>query len=135
MKIKEKTEEMKSEQLSHFDKEPIQNLPVDRFYKSREDFTIVGLTGLAGSGCSTLASYMGDEHFYRKREILRSPQSLDMLDVKYVYNTDSFHNQTESQDDKAIGKLTFKRKYSICYQFIKENYKPFEIIFRKTVIF
>ena len=108
--------------------DPIQNLPVDRFYRSRENFTIVGLTGLAGSGCSTLASYMTDEHFYRHRDILRSPQSLDMMDVRYVYNNDAYHNGTETENNKAVGKLTFKRKYSICYQFIKENYKPFQLV-------
>lgn len=110
------------------------NLPVDRFYKSREDFTIVGLTGLAGSGCSTLASYMIDGAFYRKRDILRSPQSLEMLDVHYVYNTDTFHNGVENISNKAIGKLIFKRKYSICYNFIKNNYKPFELVKYTSVV-
>ncbi len=105
-----------------------QNLPVERFYRSRENFTVVGLTGLAGSGCSTLASYMIDGEFYLKREILRSPQSLEMLDVRYVYNTDAYHNRADNDNNKAIGKLVFKRKYSICYEFVKENYRPFQLV-------
>lgn len=35
-------------------------LPIESFYRSRDEFTIIGLTGLAGSGCSTLASIMAD---------------------------------------------------------------------------
>lgn len=104
------------------------NLPVNRFYKSREDFTIIGLTGLAGSGCSTLADYMGDAVFYRRRDIIRSPQSLEIKGVQYVNNTDLFHKAEEPVNNNAVGKLVFKRKYSICYNFIKKNYQAYTII-------
>lgn len=104
------------------------NLPVDRFYRSREEFTIVGLTGLAGSGCSTLAGYMGDDVFYRHRDIIRSPQSLEIKGVQYVNNTDLYHRADEPTNNTAVGKLVFKRKYSICYNFIKQNYQAYTII-------
>ena len=135
MKTNTKRVEIKNAELgSPVESDPIQSLPVDRFYRSREDFTIIGLTGLAGSGCSTLASYMADKDFIYKREILRSPQSLEMMNIRYVYNTDAYHNEAESYSNKAIGKLVFKRKYSICYNFIKENYKAFEIIKYTNVV-
>lgn len=38
-------------------------LPVDSLYQGRRDFTIIGLTGIAGSGCSTLAGYMASHDF------------------------------------------------------------------------
>ena len=39
------------------------NLPVECLYQGRRDFTVIGLTGIAGSGCSTLASYMSGRDY------------------------------------------------------------------------
>lgn len=41
-------------------------LPINALYKNRKDFSIIGLTGIAGSGCSRLAEIMIDENFFQK---------------------------------------------------------------------
>ena len=49
--------------------------PVDHFYDSRRKFTIIGLTGMAGSGCTSLANTMSDEKFFEKDDV-RKPSDI-----------------------------------------------------------
>lgn len=102
---------------------------VEKLYDSRKNFVVVGLTGLSGCGCSTLASYMEDENFFLKRDVVRDPSGLHVSSVAHINNTDLYHNSEETLNQKALGEEIFKRKYTICYNFLKENnYHPYTII-------
>lgn len=110
-------------------------LAVEKLYESRQKFVVVGLTGLSGCGCSTLASYMGDKDFFRKRTVVRDPSSLQVSGVNYIHNTDLYHNAEEGLNQKALSEEVFRRKYSICYKFLDEgNYHPYKIIKYTRVI-
>ena len=63
-------------------------IAVDKLYDSRKNFVVVGLTGLSGCGCSTLASYMADKEFFKNRKVVRDPSGLHVSKVNYVNNTD-----------------------------------------------
>jgi len=88
---------------------------IDWIYKDRTDFTIIALTGATGSGCTELADLMCEDTFNKFKEKIREPENI-----------------INSNNEKAIE--IFKRKYSICYNFTKENYYPFKIIKYKNVL-
>lgn len=101
------------------------NTPVDRFYQSRSNFTIIGLTGLAGSGCSTLASIMKDKDFLSKDQGVRKPEDIPFSCTTKVSN---LYPEDERKNIDSTGQLVFKRKYTICYNFIQKQYEPFKVI-------
>lgn len=108
---------------------------VEKLYDSRKNFVVVGLTGLSGCGCSTLATLMEDEKFYLRRDVVRDPSGLHVSSVNHVNNTDLYHNSEESLNQRALGEEVFKRKYSICYNFLDAgNYHPYKIIKYTRVI-
>lgn len=109
-------------------------LPIQTLYDSRTDFTIIGLTGLAGSGCSYLANIMANRKFYEDKNKIRCAEGLDIPEVTETTNSSLFANSKEKENNNAINKLVFKRKYTICQNFIKENYKPYIIIKYTDVI-
>ena len=53
------------------------SLPVERLYEGRRNFSIIGLTGMAGSGCSTLAQYMSSKSFL---DLVRKPEDIHPAD-------------------------------------------------------
>lgn len=75
-------------------------LAVDKLYDSRKNYVVVGLTGLSGCGCSTLASYMEDSEFFCNRKVVRDPSGLHVSQVAHVNNTDLFHNEEERINQK-----------------------------------
>ena len=102
---------------------------VEKLYESRRNFLVVGLTGLSGCGCSTLASYMADNNFFRNRKNVRDPNSLHVSSVAHTNNTDLYHNSEEGINQTALNEEVFKRKYSICYNFLdKGHYQKYRII-------
>ena len=102
---------------------------VDKLYDSRKNFVVVGLTGLSGCGCSTLASYMEDKDFFKNKEQVRDPEGLHVSVVDHVNNTDLYHHDEEGLNQTALNEEIFKRKYTICYKFLdKGNYEPYKII-------
>ena len=84
---------------------------VKNFYKERQKFVILGLTGRTGSGCSTVAKILEENNFNSLK--LRTPKDHD------------FQNADEI-------------KYSIIYKYIsniyKENVQLFKIINVRDVI-
>lgn len=88
-------------------------------YKLRDSFTIIGLTGRTGSGCTKFAEIISKPiNFNNENEImLRTPDK-----IKYVDNL---------PDKNTV----FKRKYSICYNYIRENNKKFKKISYISVLF
>lgn len=100
-------------------------LPVDSLYKGRRDFTIIGLTGVAGSGCSTLAQLMSDKGFLNN---VRKPEDIVVKEAPNDDNDFAYQHDKQGLNNKALGSLVFKRKYTICYNFAKEHYQPYTII-------
>lgn len=103
--------------------------PLDYFYNGRRDFSIIALTGLSGSGCSSLAEIMAEEKFFEDDEI-RKPEELVYECTSHRLNT---YVKEEKENILATAQYVFKRKYSICYNFIKgtpqrTNYLPYKVI-------
>ena len=102
-------------------------LPVDQLYRDREHFTIIGLTGMSGSGCSSLAKLMA----MPKDEFLKTVRKPSMITPKEASETDNdrnFQRDNQGVNNKALGSLVFKRKYTICYNFAQENYQPYQVV-------
>lgn len=100
-------------------------LPVETLYDGRQNFTIVGLTGISGCGCSQLAKYIGTPGFM---DYVRNPNDICIKGPVETNNEKSFHENNQNEANSALSSMVFKQKYSICYNFAKSNYKPFTII-------
>jgi len=83
----------------------------------RDSFTIIGLTGRTGSGCTRFASIISKEVKFESNHMLRTPQDIEYIDSLQDKNT------------------VFKRKYTICYNFFKQNNKQYTTISYLSVLF
>lgn len=82
---------------------------VDQIYKLRRNFIVIGLTGRTGSGCTTVA---------------------DILKKENIDGLKSNYKEINSGDiDNNV------RKDRIVYNFIKKNWKPFDVIKASDIIF
>jgi deoxycytidylate deaminase len=79
---------------------------LDQLYSLRKNFTIIGLTGRTGSGCSELAEVLSKK--FEEISNIRKPSDLD--------------------------ESVFQRKYTIAYNYTKENWKEYKIIEYKKVL-
>lgn len=79
---------------------------LDQLYSLRRNFTIIGLTGRTGSGCSDLATILSNDF----NEILniRQPEEID--------------------------ESVFQRKFEITHDFTKHNWKRYKVIEYKKVL-
>lgn len=86
-------------------------MKLDHLYSLRRNFTVIGLTGRTGSGCTTIARLLSGSYEDLKKAGLREFPKTD--------------------DD-----LLFIRKYEIIKNFIRtdENWVPFEIIAYKNIL-
>lgn len=107
------------------------SLPVEILYEGRQNFTIVGLTGISGSGCSRLAEYMGTPEFMG---YVRSPEEICIKGPVETNNEKSFHENKQNEANVALNSMVFKQKYSICYNFAKNDYQAFTVIKYTKVI-
>ena len=82
-------------------------------YKLRQDFSIIGITGRTGSGCTKLGRILSSEF----REIRQSI---------------SFYRTPADLDGVQIN---FKRKYTVAYSYAKENWKPYIVIQYKNILY
>lgn len=82
---------------------------LNEFYHLRTDFTIIGLTGRVGAGCSEIANKLADENFLSK--------ALSERDSRPANNSD-------------------KIKYDLCSNFLnfKGNWREFQVINYKDVL-
>lgn len=81
-------------------------MKLDKFYSLRADFTVIGLTGRVGSGCSEVAKLLVDEDF---------PASL----------VEPINNSIDIDDVK----------YKICYNYVKRSqWQKFSVIEYKNVL-
>lgn len=95
---------------------------MNEIYSLRKNFTIIGLTGTMGSGCSKVAELLSKDKntFFDTLEV-RKPS-----DIKF-------------EDDKKnviYENLLFQRKYNICYNYLKINFKKYVFIdYKKVTLF
>lgn len=104
-----------------------ESLPVNRLYEGRQHFSIIGLTGMAGSGCSTLASYMSSRDYL---SLVRKPSDIGIEEIPLDYedNDYSYLNDKQNVSNKAVSGLVFKQKYSICYEFANKYYQGYSVL-------
>jgi dCMP deaminase len=79
---------------------------LDQLYSLRKNFTIIGLTGRTGSGCSDLAEILSES--FESIENIRKPNDLDLS--------------------------VFQRKYQIVYNYTSQNWKSYKVIEYKKVL-
>ncbi|HEY5590451.1 MAG TPA: hypothetical protein VIK55_05485 [Paludibacter sp.] len=92
-----------------------------QIYNLRKDFTIIGITGTMGSGCSKVAELLyKDKDTFFESEMLRKPDAIKLTD----------DNQQPIYDN-----VLFQRKYQICYNFIQKNWTKYIFIDYKKVLF
>lgn len=120
----------------------VQTSPIEKLYDIRRNFTVIGLTGVAGSGCSTLAQLMSSKSFLEtideKDDIdnnenkayanVRHPDVIKIPMEPPLDNDQAFGNNSQRVNERITGAIVFKRKYSICYNFAQQQYNPFTII-------
>lgn len=90
-------------------------MKLNELYKHRTDFTIIGLTGRTGSGCTRIADLLTNDFDYLKKEGLKTDKEKDLIDD-----------------------LIFKRKYEITFNYFDKtnNWTKFDLIkYRDVLIF
>lgn len=101
------------------------SLPIDKFYEGRRSFTIIGLTGATGSGCSTLAEIMSSSNFLQN---VRRPEDIHLVENRILNNEEAYGKNSLDVNNKAVGNYVFKRKYTVCYNFANSQYQPYTVI-------
>lgn len=92
------------------------NAPLYQMYSQRENFVIVALTGITGSGCSDFADVMSMTwEKWLEKGLIRTP--------------DELKNFLPAAKHSEV----FWHEYRRCFEFSK-NYKPFQIIRYKNVL-
>lgn len=92
------------------------SIPLHQIYTQREDFVIVALTGITGSGCSNFADMMAmNFEQWNKHNLIRLYDEVSKIPLG--------GKQSE----------VFKREYQRCY-LVSRQYEPFQIIKYKDVL-
>lgn len=99
---------------------------LDQFYKSRVDFCIVAMTGLEGSGCSTLVDAMcKDRADYLK--LVKKPNRISIAKIPTAENCNNSNLYFKGENNSLfISELVAKRNYTICYNYFSKKYEPFK---------
>lgn len=100
---------------------------IDYIYRDRSDFCVIALTGYTSTGCTRLSEYMENPDFLNL-DAVRKPSSLLVSNPESPHNSDIFFKDSGSDISQSISEMIFSRKYNICYNFLKETYKPFTVI-------
>lgn len=99
---------------------------LDHFYKSRVDFCIVAMTGLEGSGCSTLVDAMcnnRDEYMV----LVKKPDSISTTSIPKEENRNNSNLYFKGADNSLfLSEIVAKRNYTICYNYFSKKYEPFK---------
>lgn len=92
------------------------SVPLHQIYSQRDNFVIVALTGITGSGCSNFADMMAmDFNQWHERNLIRSYEAI-----------------SKSGSDTKQSEV-FRREYLRCYM-VSRQYEPFQIIKYKNVL-
>lgn len=87
----------------------------DEIFSLRNNFTIIGLTGKMGSGCTHFANRIANVIDFNDTKIIRKPEQVPIL---------------------KGNNLIFKRKYTICYNyFSKVNSRYKKISYKDVLLF
>ncbi|MBD5385729.1 hypothetical protein HDR69_04815 [bacterium] len=106
---------------------------IDALYDDRRDFCVIALTGYTGAGCSTLAQYMENSDFFKDASV-RNPQTIGLKFPSTENNSDIYFSNLQGEVNSAIAKLNFKRKFTICKDFISNNYQPYKTLHYSWVL-
>lgn len=106
---------------------------IDALYDDRKNFCIIALTGYTGAGCSTLAQYMENPEFFNDHTV-RNPQTIGLIFPATNNNSDIYFGHLRGEVDGAIARLNFKRKFTICKDFISHNYQPYKTLHYSWVL-
>lgn len=100
-------------------------VPVEVFYKDRSEYSIIGLTGIAGSGCSSFAELIS-----HKDLLFKAARKPEEIPVTYPVERNSEKQRAikEVDVDSSLGTFVVKKKYEICYNYLKENYQEYDVI-------
>lgn len=85
-------------------------MDIKEIYTLRDKFSIIGLTGKTGSGCTRFSKIISKPIKYSNNTMLREPKDI------------VFDNKVSSNN------VIFKRKYSICYNYFKKHDDKYETI-------
>lgn len=92
------------------------SVPLHQIYSQRDNFVIVALTGITGSGCSNFADMMAmDFGQWHEKNLIRP-----------------YDDITKREADTKQSEV-FKREYLRCYM-VSRQYEPFQIIKYKNVL-
>jgi dCMP deaminase len=81
---------------------------LDQLYELRTNFSVIGITGRTGSGCSEIAKLLEDD----------------------------FKNLKRIRSSNDLGNSVFKRKFEIVHNFTQENWKKYKVIeYKKVLLF
>lgn len=106
---------------------------IEALYDDRRDFCVIALTGYTGAGCSTLARLMENPVFFRNPTV-RNTKTIGLYFPSKENNSDIYFSNLRSDVDKAISQLNFKRKFTICKDFIIKNYQPYKTLHYSWVL-
>ena len=100
-------------------------VPVESFYRDRAEYAIIGLTGVAGSGCSSFAKLLEDHNLLF--QVSRKPEDIE---VKYPEETNTEkQKQLKNVDVNAsLESFVTKKKYEICYNYLAANPTNYDVI-------
>lgn len=91
-------------------------------YSLRKNFTIIGLTGAMGNGCSELAELLTkDKDVFFDNSKLRKPEEISLKDAngELIYDN-----------------VLFQRKYQVCYNYMQKNWSKYVFIdYKKALLF
>ena len=100
-------------------------VPVESFYRDRAEYAIIGLTGVAGSGCSSFAKLLEDHNLLF--QVSRKPEDIK---VKYPEetNTEKQKQQKNVDVNASLESFVTKKKYEICYNYLAANPTNYDVI-------
>lgn len=94
----------------------------DKLYAGRQDFCVVALTGVLGSGFEELNQLISSKE--RLMAAVRSPQVI----AETIPTISTKGSESEQESKEAIQRNLFYRKYSICHKYASSYYAPFKIL-------
>jgi len=89
---------------------------INEIYRLRDSFSIIGLTGKTGSGCTKFSEIISKETNFCNNKMLRHPDEIPN-DIPYDRTIQLIDNN-----------IIFKKKYRICYDYIKVKERPYKTI-------
>ena len=101
----------------------------DKLYQGRQDFCVVALTGVLGSGFEELDNLITDKN--KLLAAVREPNDLPLVDIECLRESTPLDSDNRVH---SIQQNLFNRKYKICHTYAANNYAPFKILKYNTVL-